>query len=215
VAWVSERTIPTERQPLVGEVSANFCGLEGCRVVSVTDPWGGIRGFLDRSRYFFFQVAPQLYWVDPVPDPLFLRKSGSARNRTRTSGSVARNSDRWTTEAVNNFAHTVKISVPPLNLDTCRSSQPHHAIVNEEHPKRFPGRCSLVFYFLHSAGILKGERRFLNIKVTRWDPSSLQTHSLVTLPRVNYSFLTSEVTKSILSYFMRRLCAKAINVLLQ
>jgi hypothetical protein len=26
VAWVRERTIPTERQPLVGEVSANFCG---------------------------------------------------------------------------------------------------------------------------------------------------------------------------------------------
>jgi hypothetical protein len=26
VALVRERTIPTERQPLVGEVSANFCG---------------------------------------------------------------------------------------------------------------------------------------------------------------------------------------------
>jgi hypothetical protein len=31
--------------------------------------------------------------VDPVPDPLLLRKSGSVGNRTRTSGSVARNSD--------------------------------------------------------------------------------------------------------------------------
>jgi hypothetical protein len=38
--------------------------------------------------------------VDPVPDPLLLRKSGSAWNRTRTSGSVAKNSDRWTIEAV-------------------------------------------------------------------------------------------------------------------
>jgi hypothetical protein len=28
--------------------------------------------------------------VDPVPDPLLLRKSGSVGNRTRTSGSVAR-----------------------------------------------------------------------------------------------------------------------------
>jgi hypothetical protein len=68
----------------------------GCHVVSVTYPYGRILGFLDRSRYFFFQVAPQLYsrgWVDPVPDPLLLRKSGSAGNRTRTSGSVARNSD--------------------------------------------------------------------------------------------------------------------------
>jgi hypothetical protein len=29
VALVRKRTIPTERPPLVGEVSANFCGLEG------------------------------------------------------------------------------------------------------------------------------------------------------------------------------------------
>jgi hypothetical protein len=68
----------------------------GCNVVSVTDPYGGILVFLDWSRYFFFQVAAQLYsrgWVDAVPDPLLLRKSGSAGNRTRTSGSIARNSD--------------------------------------------------------------------------------------------------------------------------
>jgi hypothetical protein len=32
----------------------------GRHVVSVTDPYGRILGFLDRSRYFFFQVAPQL-----------------------------------------------------------------------------------------------------------------------------------------------------------
>jgi hypothetical protein len=32
-----------------------------CNVVSVTDPYGRNLGFLDRSRYFFFQVAPQLY----------------------------------------------------------------------------------------------------------------------------------------------------------
>jgi hypothetical protein len=38
--------------------------------------------------------------MDPVPDPLLLRKSGSAENRTRASGSVAKNSDHWTTEAV-------------------------------------------------------------------------------------------------------------------
>jgi CBS-domain-containing membrane protein len=33
----------------------------GCHVVSVTDPYGRILGFLDRSRYFLFQIAPQLY----------------------------------------------------------------------------------------------------------------------------------------------------------
>jgi hypothetical protein len=30
--------------------------------------------------------------VDPVPDPLLVRKYGDAENRTQTSGSVARNS---------------------------------------------------------------------------------------------------------------------------
>jgi hypothetical protein len=38
-------------------------------MVSVTDPYCRIVEFLDWSRYFFFQVAPQLYsrgWVDPV-----------------------------------------------------------------------------------------------------------------------------------------------------
>jgi hypothetical protein len=68
----------------------------GCHLVSVTDLYdSNFLGFLDRSRYFFFQVVPQLYsrgWVDPVPDPLLLRKSGSAGNRTRTPGSVSRNS---------------------------------------------------------------------------------------------------------------------------
>jgi hypothetical protein len=65
-------------------------------MVSVTDRYGRILGFLDRSRYFFFQVAPQLYsrgLVDPIPDPLLLRKSGSTGNRIQSSGSVARNCD--------------------------------------------------------------------------------------------------------------------------
>jgi hypothetical protein len=60
VAWVLERTILNERSPLVGEVNASFADRE-CHVVSATDPYGSILGFLDRSRYFFFQVAPQLY----------------------------------------------------------------------------------------------------------------------------------------------------------
>jgi hypothetical protein len=62
----------------------------GCYVVSVTDPYGRILDFLDQSRCFSFQAAPQLYsrgWEDPVPDPLLLRKSDSAGNRTRSSGS--------------------------------------------------------------------------------------------------------------------------------
>jgi hypothetical protein len=57
----------------------------GYRLVSVTNSYGRILGFLDRSRYFFFQVSPQLYSrgrVDLVPDPLLLRKPGNAWNRS-------------------------------------------------------------------------------------------------------------------------------------
>jgi hypothetical protein len=81
MALVRERTIPTKRPLLVGEVSAKFLRIEGCRVVSVTDPHGSILGFLDRSRYDFFQVAPQLYsrgCVDPIPDPLYFPENAVA-----------------------------------------------------------------------------------------------------------------------------------------
>jgi hypothetical protein len=67
-----------------------------CHVVSVTDPYGRILVFLDRSPIFSFPVAPQLYsrgWVDPIPDPLLLGKFGSAGNRIRTPGSETKNSD--------------------------------------------------------------------------------------------------------------------------
>jgi hypothetical protein len=37
------------------------CADRGCHVVSETDLYVRIIGFLDRNRYFFFQVAPQLY----------------------------------------------------------------------------------------------------------------------------------------------------------
>jgi hypothetical protein len=78
--------MPTERPRLVGEVVPTFAD-RGCCVVSATDPHPrSLVSLLDRSRYFFFQVAPRLSsrgWVDPVPDPLLLRKSGSAGNRTQ------------------------------------------------------------------------------------------------------------------------------------
>jgi hypothetical protein len=62
-------------------------------VVCATDPYGRILGFLDRSHYYFFRVAPPLYsrgWVDPVPDPQLVSESDSAGNETRISGSLAR-----------------------------------------------------------------------------------------------------------------------------
>jgi hypothetical protein len=50
-------TALTERPPLVGEVTANFCGYRGV-VVSAADLYVFNLGILDRSRYFFFQVGP-------------------------------------------------------------------------------------------------------------------------------------------------------------
>jgi hypothetical protein len=44
-------SIPTERQTFVGEVRAIFYE-RGFHVVSVTDPYSRILGFLDQSRYF-------------------------------------------------------------------------------------------------------------------------------------------------------------------
>jgi hypothetical protein len=60
VALANKRTIPTERPPLSAKLVPTFAD-RGCRVVSATDPHGRILGFLDRSRYYFFKVAPQLY----------------------------------------------------------------------------------------------------------------------------------------------------------
>jgi hypothetical protein len=91
---VSELYRPSDRR-LSAKLVPTFAD-RGWHVVSVTNLYGRNLGFLDRSSYFFFQAAPQLCsqsWVDPVPNPLLLRKSSSAGNRTGTSGSVARNSD--------------------------------------------------------------------------------------------------------------------------
>jgi hypothetical protein len=94
MVWVRERTIPIERPPLVGEVIANFLRMEGATWSAWRIPTAVYR-FSRRGPLLFCQVAPQLYsrgWVDPVPDPLRFF-SGSAGNRTRAFGSVARNSD--------------------------------------------------------------------------------------------------------------------------
>jgi hypothetical protein len=95
VAWVRETTISTERQPFVDEVSTNFCRLRISR-----DQRGGY--LLPYSRF----SRPEPLSFLPSSSSIVLtrlsgprsrhttsQKSGSAGNRTRTSGSVARNSD--------------------------------------------------------------------------------------------------------------------------
>jgi hypothetical protein len=56
VALVRKRTIPTERPPLVGEVSANLLPVEGVAWSAQRIPTAVNLRFLDRSRYFFFQL---------------------------------------------------------------------------------------------------------------------------------------------------------------
>jgi hypothetical protein len=81
VYWVHELYRPSDRR-LSAKLVPTFA-YRGCHVVRVMDPDGRIVGFLDWSRYFFFQVAPELYsqgGVDPAPDPLLLGISGNTRN---------------------------------------------------------------------------------------------------------------------------------------
>jgi hypothetical protein len=48
VALICERTIPTERPPLVGKVSVNFCGWRGVAWSVQRIPYGRNLNFLDR-----------------------------------------------------------------------------------------------------------------------------------------------------------------------
>jgi hypothetical protein len=63
-------------------------------VVSVTDPSGRILDFLDRSRYFsnkyLLSCTHEAEWTPFQTHYFFF--SGSAGNRTRASGPVAKNS---------------------------------------------------------------------------------------------------------------------------
>jgi hypothetical protein len=101
VAWICERTIPTKRTSLVDEVSANFCGYR----VPCGQRDGSLRPYSRISRLrqlLFLSSSFSVVFTRPSgirSDPLHLRKSGSAGNRTRTSGSVAKNSDHQTIKA--------------------------------------------------------------------------------------------------------------------
>jgi hypothetical protein len=81
---VRKRTIPTERPWRPVKLMATFSG----RGMSLCQYNGFPRPLISVSRpepLLLFQVAPQLSWrgwVDPVPEPLLPRKSGSAGNRT-------------------------------------------------------------------------------------------------------------------------------------
>jgi hypothetical protein len=69
MVWVRERTIPTERSPLVGEAIANFVRIEGATRSSWRIPPAVFSRFTRQEPLLFYQVASQLYWrgwVNPV-----------------------------------------------------------------------------------------------------------------------------------------------------
>jgi hypothetical protein len=64
-AWIEWKKKLRDLSPLSdccmsAKLESTFADIR-CHVVSVTDPYGRILGFLDWSCYFFFQVSPQLY----------------------------------------------------------------------------------------------------------------------------------------------------------
>jgi hypothetical protein len=71
-------------------------------VISVTHPYGRVLGFLDRSRYVFFQVATHEAEWAPFQTHYFSENLVAPGIEPRTSGSGARNSDHKTTEVVAN-----------------------------------------------------------------------------------------------------------------
>jgi hypothetical protein len=102
--WTPFQSTPaTSDRSKIGRVLSNVCDEN-----TDTRPRGHkvMRSFIPHSLY---QIAPQLFSRDgvaPVPDPLFLRRSGSAGNQPGTSGSVDRNSDHQTTKEVRIIGNT-------------------------------------------------------------------------------------------------------------
>jgi hypothetical protein len=59
VAFSPQANYTDRATAAIGEVSANFLRIEGVAWSAQQIP-GRLFGFLDRSRYFFIQVVPQL-----------------------------------------------------------------------------------------------------------------------------------------------------------
>src|SRR5215468_10244074 len=100
VAVVRERTIPTERPPPVGEVSANLWRIEGSHVVSATGPHGRISLFSRPESLLFHASSSSVDLTrltrlsGPRSRPTTTQKNLAAPGiEPETSASVARNSD--------------------------------------------------------------------------------------------------------------------------
>jgi hypothetical protein len=159
MSWVRERTMPTERPPLVGEVCANFFAVRGCLVVNPTDSHGSILRFLDQNRCYFFQVAPQLYrrgWVDPVPDTLLLKKC-----RKWNLDLWVCSQELWPLD--HRGGHQVKVKVTlqlTVSQSLCQGIEPTLRLVTRYY--FLSEGCFLKFAFLSLWGALSDERSGLS-----------------------------------------------------
>jgi hypothetical protein len=116
---VRERTIPTERPPRVGEVIWQLLRWRVPRG-QMTDPYGRILGFLDRSPYFsikyLLSCTHEAEWT-PFQTHYFLF-SGSAGNQTRASGSVAKNT--WPLDhRGGHLLNKPKLNILPVIVSGC------------------------------------------------------------------------------------------------
>jgi hypothetical protein len=95
VTLVRQRTIATERPPLVSEVRANVCYRRG-HVSSVTDPYDVLSAFWTGAATFSFKLLLSCTHeaeCTSFQTHCFSENLCRARNRTQASGSVTRNSD--------------------------------------------------------------------------------------------------------------------------
>jgi hypothetical protein len=96
MAVVRKRTIPTERPPLVREVSANLCGLRVLRGQRKEFSWPLISVFYSGTATFSFiyllDCPHEAEWT-PFQTPYFSENLVGPRIEPETSGSVARNSE--------------------------------------------------------------------------------------------------------------------------
>jgi hypothetical protein len=96
VALVRKRTIPNERLPLLGEVSANFCGKRVLRGQRNEFPRLLISVFYTAAATFsfkqFLNCPHEAEWT-PFQTPYLSENLVEPKIKPETSESVARNSD--------------------------------------------------------------------------------------------------------------------------
>jgi hypothetical protein len=93
VAWIRERTIPTERPPLVGEVSAKVLQIEVATLSAWRIPTAVFLVFRPESLLFLPSCTHEAEWT-PFQTHYFSENLVVPGIEPGTFGSVARNSDR-------------------------------------------------------------------------------------------------------------------------